>query len=84
MTNQEQDENEPLLLEITPSIASDLLAIYQHIPKTETEPTLEEVVAMATSHFRSRLERGETQIVSESDEEAVRAVNARKQSQEGL
>jgi len=81
VTNQQQNGDEPLLMEITPEIASNLIVIYEYMPKSEVEPTLEEIVTMAVSYFRSRLEHGETQILS--DEEAEIAINARKQSQEG-
>jgi hypothetical protein len=67
MTSQQQTEGEPLLfeIEITPKVAQDLLVILKHLPKTETEPTLEEVVAIAVSYFRSRLESGEAQFVED-------------------
>jgi hypothetical protein len=68
MTNPQQVEDEPLLVEITPEIASDLLVILKHMPRAETEPTLEEVVAMAVAYFRGRLERGETEFVEDEDE----------------
>ena len=68
MSNQPQNEDEPLLVEITPEIASDLLIILKHMPRTEAEPTLEEVVAMAVSYFRGRLERGETEFVEDEEQ----------------
>ena len=80
VTEEQQTEDGPLFLEITPKIASDLISIYNHIPKTEEEPTLEEVVAMAVSYFRSRLEQGTEILIGEGTDKVL---NARKQSQEG-
>jgi hypothetical protein len=68
MTSQQQIENEPLLVEITPKLASEILVILKYMPKTETEPTLEEVVATAVSYFRNRLESGEVQFVEDGQQ----------------
>jgi len=80
VTEKQRTEGEPLFLEITPAIASDLIAIYDYMPKTEEEAPLEEVVAMAVSYFRSRLEQGMEVL---SREERDRMLNARRRSQEG-
>ena len=69
MTSQQQQPEEgPLLVEITPKIASDILVILKHMPKTEIEPRLEEVVAAAVSYFRIRLVSGEVQFVEDGQQ----------------
>ena len=68
MTSQKQTESKPLLVEVTPKIASDILVILKHMPKTEIEPTLEEVVAAAVSYFRIRLDSGEVQLIDDGQQ----------------
>jgi hypothetical protein len=70
-------EDEPLLLEITPEIASDLLVICQYMPESKEEPTLEEILAITVSNFRVQLEYAGTQVLSK--EEAEKVINAREQ-----
>jgi hypothetical protein len=60
---QQQSKEEPLLVEITPKIAADMLVILDYMPESEEEPTAEEIVAMAISYFKNQLESGETQFV---------------------
>ena len=74
---EDEPEDEPLLLEITPEIASDLLVIFQYMPESKEEPTLEETLAIIVSNFRVQLEYAGTQVLSK--EEAERVINAREQ-----
>ena len=60
-SQQQQPEEEPLLVDITPKIAADMLAILDHMPEYEIEPTAEEIVAMAISYLKNQLESGKTQ-----------------------
>ena len=81
MTDQKQTDDESVFVEITPEIASHLLVIWEHMPEEEEEPTLEELVAMAVSNFRWRLEHAGTQILSKEESEKI--INAREQLSEG-
>lgn len=40
-----------------------MLAILDHIPEPEEEPTAEEIVVMVISYFENQLESGEPQFV---------------------
>ena len=62
----EESEYEPLLVEITPPMAADLIVILEHMPSLNEdldESLIQSAVAMTISYMRTRLESGDCQFL---------------------
>ena len=71
----EDSEYEPLLVEITPPMAADLIVILEHMEGLNEdldESLIQSAVAMTISYMRTRLESGDCQLLSSEQAEAMR------------
>lgn len=72
----EDSEYEPLLVEITPPMAADLIVILEHMADLNgdlDESLIQSAVAMTINYMRTRLESGDCQLLTSEQAEARRA-----------